>query len=249
MNQNNDSEPKVRRSPPQLFGNCQQSAPADFQSSILATITESPPSRNATRWTTSSAGWFAVGIGLLLMLCGFFYMRGISVEPVIVAGVSMNTPVTSPPAATLPDAGASVIDAPASSAVQKENALDAVSPQVSTANAKIDGINPATTTAQASTMAVSHAEHRAVKRGVAPSTPTERKVSSAGKAAKRTEPDQDVALLAAMLPYIATPDAPSSAELERRCGALNGEPARACRTRYCNGREGLDPACPRGNVR
>jgi hypothetical protein len=57
--------------------------------------------------------------------------------------------------------------------------------------------------------------------------------------------DEDTELLAAMLPHLRTVAARSSPAHERRCGGLTGPAATACYARFCNGREGVDAACPR----
>jgi hypothetical protein len=62
-------------------------------------------------------------------------------------------------------------------------------------------------------------------------------------AAKAANDDAD--LLAAMLPHLKRRGAaPTSPAYERRCGQLAGDAAAECRAKFCNGREGVDAACP-----
>jgi hypothetical protein len=62
-------------------------------------------------------------------------------------------------------------------------------------------------------------------------------------AAKAGNDDAD--LLAAMLPHLKRRGAaPTSPAYERRCGQLAGDAAAECRAKFCNGREGVDAACP-----
>ena len=78
-------------------------------------------------------------------------------------------------------------------------------------------------------------------RGLTPAIPaTERPAARAG-----TAPDTDAELLAAMLPHLKRSVlAPTSPAYEKRCGQLTGEAAVDCRAKFCNGRQGVDAACP-----
>lgn len=78
-------------------------------------------------------------------------------------------------------------------------------------------------------------------RGAAPATPSaERPATRAG-----TAPDTDAELLAAMLPHLKRRvSAPTSPAYEKRCGQLRGDAALDCRAKFCNGRQGVDAACP-----
>jgi hypothetical protein len=73
-------------------------------------------------------------------------------------------------------------------------------------------------------------------------------VTGPGKTAAKTVPSSEVAdadLLAAMLPHLKRGVAtPTSVAYEKRCGQLTGEAVVDCRAKFCNGRQGVDAACP-----
>lgn len=57
--------------------------------------------------------------------------------------------------------------------------------------------------------------------------------------------NDDTELLAAMLPHLKRrASAPTSPAFEQRCGQLSGDALVECRVKFCNGREGVDAACP-----
>ncbi|WOB07044.1 hypothetical protein [Piscinibacter gummiphilus] len=57
--------------------------------------------------------------------------------------------------------------------------------------------------------------------------------------------NDDAELIAAMLPHLKRRGtAPTSPGYEKRCGHLDGDAAVDCRVKFCNGREGVDAACP-----
>ncbi len=57
--------------------------------------------------------------------------------------------------------------------------------------------------------------------------------------------NDDAELIAAMLPHLKRRGTtPTSPNYEKRCGQLDGDAAVDCRVKFCNGREGVDPACP-----
>ncbi|MBL0730540.1 hypothetical protein [Piscinibacter sp. HJYY11] len=57
--------------------------------------------------------------------------------------------------------------------------------------------------------------------------------------------NDDAELLAAMLPHLKRKgSAPTSPAFEKRCGQLSDDALVECRVKFCNGREGVDPACP-----
>jgi hypothetical protein len=70
---------------------------------------------------------------------------------------------------------------------------------------------------------------------------------TAAKPATRGTPDTDAELLAAMLPHLqrmSAEPAPRSPAYDKRCGQTKGKAAESCRVKFCNGRQGADPACP-----
>jgi hypothetical protein len=68
---------------------------------------------------------------------------------------------------------------------------------------------------------------------------------SVAKPASKRVADSDAELLAAMLPHLKrTAALSSSPAYEKRCGQLTGDAAVNCRSKFCKGREGADPACP-----
>jgi hypothetical protein len=68
--------------------------------------------------------------------------------------------------------------------------------------------------------------------------------TSASTGKRKSQRDADAELLAAMLPYLSAAPVPTSPGLEKRCGLSDAGHATACRMKYCNGREGVDVACP-----
>lgn len=80
-------------------------------------------------------------------------------------------------------------------------------------------------------------------RGAPPASPNTNKPVS--KAAPAPDTTADADLLAAMLPHLkrSTP-APTSTDYEKRCGKMTGDAAVDCRAKFCNGRQGVDAACP-----
>lgn len=80
-------------------------------------------------------------------------------------------------------------------------------------------------------------------RGVAPASPKTNK--PAPQAAPAPDTSADAALLAAMLPHLKrSAPAPTSPDYEKRCGTMTGDAALDCRAKFCNGRQGVDAACP-----
>ncbi len=65
------------------------------------------------------------------------------------------------------------------------------------------------------------------------------------KAAPAPDTAADADLLAAMLPHLKrSAPAPTSPDYEKRCGKMTGDAAVDCRAKFCNGRQGVDAACP-----
>jgi hypothetical protein len=90
-------------------------------------------------------------------------------------------------------------------------------------------------------------KEKAVSKSAQPTRTASSTTRSPKPGAKKaaTQADTDADLLAAMLPHIARgPGAPTSPAFERRCGQLTGAAAVVCKTKFCNGREGVDAACP-----
>jgi len=80
-------------------------------------------------------------------------------------------------------------------------------------------------------------------RGVAPVSTNTNKATSKSAPAPDTAADAD--LLAAMLPHLKrNTAAPTSPDYEKRCGKMTGDAALDCRAKFCNGRLGVDAACP-----
>lgn len=72
-----------------------------------------------------------------------------------------------------------------------------------------------------------------------------RPAAVAPKSLSTKSANDDAELLAAMLPHLKRRGTiPTSPAYERRCGQLEGQAAADCRTKFCNGREGVDAACP-----
>lgn len=86
-------------------------------------------------------------------------------------------------------------------------------------------------------------EPSSTSRGVAPASPKTNK--PAAQAAPVPDTTADAALLAAMLPHLKrSVPAPTSPDYEKRCGKMTGDAALDCRAKFCNGRQGVDAACP-----
>ena len=269
MTQSDHAVPR-RGERPQLFGGSIGARPRqpDFGPSILATI-DGTAQRDVRRrahitplkrvvWMSLLAlcvvtMYFVVKFGMLSN--GSMTSPSFDAQPVVAAQAAERA---RQPAAVQPSA-AMTADAPAVGAASIENVASVASAPAASAPAtamaaSLNGIHQ--------TLARSEPASSAVRRTTAPARevakPTTkvrgdarqtsvaaRPAAPAAKPVSTKSVNDDADLLAAMLPHLKRRGtAPTSPAYERRCGRLEGEAAGECRAKFCNGREGVDAACP-----
>jgi hypothetical protein len=259
---------------PQLFGEpgaskSSKSRPSrqpDFGPSILATIDGIP--RRDTRASDATplkrVLWMSclalavVGVYLVVK----FEMLPDAASPSAAGVVAAPTPlpavkavepvVVAPPvvaAASATDGAASIENvavAPAASAAERSTTTPNVTASLNNIQqvlARPDTAEPQDPQRVAPREPVATAKaHAAAKENPAPP----RAASPAPKPSAKAANDGDAELLAAMLPHLKRRGTtPTSPAYEKRCGQLTDEAAAVeCRAKFCNGREGVDAACP-----
>ncbi|MBC7954668.1 MAG: hypothetical protein H7Y33_02190 [Cytophagales bacterium] len=223
---------------------------ADFGPSILATI-----DGGQARFTVSrdrSPARRVLWMGALALLVAATYVgvkfnasRVAAAPDVVVARApvpvvvkAVEVPASAPQVAAVQ--GAAAIETVASVLVP----LAAASAPASNMAASLNSIQLALDRSEpAPAVKEKVATKEAVKhRGAAPASPASTRTAS------KTAPASEIAdadLLAAMLPHLKRGVvAPSSPAYEKRCGQSTGEAAVDCRAKFCNGRQGVDAACP-----
>jgi hypothetical protein len=269
-----DKPVPARGARPQLFGEptastSSKSRQPDFGPSILATIDGKP--RRETRvshatpltrvlWMSALAlavvaVYFAVKFGMLPDASSVPSPSVVAapapvpkpsptVEPVVAAVA----PVVA--AASASDGAASIENvavAPASAASSTEQPTTTPNVAASPHNIQQALAKPGTAEPQKVAKPVAPKEPVAVpKASAAPkdNTATAR-AAPAPKPSAKTGNDGDAELLAAMLPHLKRRGTtPTSPAYEKRCGQLSEDAAVECRAKFCNGREGVDAACP-----
>lgn len=236
-------EHRPRRARPQLFGASNADRHGEFRESILATIDGGSTSPDATRRSLVARGSLALGLVVCVGI-GLIVYRSLSVvAPTPVAAEDTEAPKQPTREIALPEGRASVIDStPIPPIGKSEMGMPAPSFELAatTPNASLP-----TEPAAPGSKTGGDQDKRATKRSAvlaregakvaAPKKPANEKIN---------QRDPDVEVVAAMLPYLNAPKRPESPGLEQRCGALSGGAASTCRAKFCNGREGSDPACP-----
>lgn len=245
-------KPAARGARPQLFGTPAASRPRasrqpDFGPSILATIDGGAPRSSGGRDGVSVRTVLLMSLAALGLVAVYFGVKfmvapgGTSdhTPPVLqVAKVAEVKPVAAPEP-TAPASGAAAIENVATPPSVLASAA-ASAPVVADAASPIQRILE-TPPAPAATKSTERVAYRAPSERAAPSKPA---------AAPKATNDRDTDLLAAMLPHLKRRDlGQTSPAHEKRCGQLAGNAAEECRTRFCNGREGSDAACPVSPVR
>lgn len=269
-----DKPVPARGARPQLFGEPSASQPGksrqpDFGPSILATIDGAPRrdsrARDATPlkrvlWMSLLAlgvvvVYFAVKLGMLPSASSSQPAQAVvvaqapapvfkTVEPLAVA-----VPVAQVASAASAADGAASIETVATPVLVAASA-DAATPAASNVAASLNNIQ----------QVLASADAPEPRKAAKPATPKEPAVTArpsttdttvamrgAAPAPKPTtkSANDDAELIAAMLPHLKRRGtAPTSPGYEKRCGHLNGDAAVDCRVKFCNGREGVDAACP-----
>lgn len=234
---------------------------ADFGPSILATIDGRQARFTAPRDRVPAKRVLLIGV--MALVIGAAYV-GVKFNASHQAAVSDAAPMASalPVAAPAPPVVVKVTEAAASAPLaivaQGAAAIETVEPPAVPASAQTassapnvaashDNIQLAlniTEPAPAKKVSkVAGKEPSLTYRGAAPASPKTNKPVT--KAAPAPDTIADADLLAAMLPHLKrSPTAPTSPDYEKRCGKLTGDAALDCRAKFCNGRQGVDAACP-----
>ena len=241
-------EHRPRRARPQLFSGPDSSKQPEFRESILATIDGAAVSPVATPRLLSTRTKVAVGLVLCVggaMLAA--YRNSKVVAPTVVATATAEVPKQRVRENPLLEGRANIIDSTPVPVSRKSEA----GPQPSGSDDPVTGLNP--DPPPDSVVSVTKTDDPRQLQKKVPVRPA-REVAKAAAAKKQSptrKPDRrdpDVEVVAAMLPYLSTPTGPESPGLDRRCGGLSGNAANVCRAKFCNGREGADPACPSGGL-
>jgi hypothetical protein len=224
---------------------------ADFGPSILATI-DGGQARFATP-TDRSPLKRVLWMGALALLVAALYVgfkfnasRPVAAPEVVVARTAVPAMVK---AVDVP------MPAPQASGVQGAAAIETVAPASAVASSSASSMAASLSNIQ---LALDRSEpvpvvkeKAATKESVklrGPVLPANDTSQAANKAAPPSE-IADADLLAAMLPHLKRGvPAPTSPAYEKRCGQLTGEAVADCRAKFCNGRQGVDAACPAAPV-
>lgn len=250
------TRPQLFNAPSSTSANAKRHA--DFGPSILATI-DGGQSRFATpRDRRAATRVLLIGALALMAVAAYVGVRfsGSRAAPPVPEVVAVQA---LPPAAPVPlKVAESAASAAQPAAALGAAAIETVIPTAVPASAAVAGSAPSVATsldniqlALARSEPASPAKKEVAgkvaskdvvkQRGAAPSNPVaDRPSTRAG-----TAPDTDADLLAAMLPHLKRrTGAPTSPAYEKRCGQLSGDAALDCRAKFCNGRQGVDEACP-----
>jgi hypothetical protein len=242
----------------------------DFGPSILATIDGTPRrdahARDATPlkrvlWMSLLAVglvavYFAVKLGMLPSASSSSPAQAVAVAqapaPVVKAGepLAAAVPVAQVASAASASDGAASIETVTTPVVVAAASADAATPAASNVATSLNNIQQVLASADAR-------EPRKAAKPVAPKDPavtaplsTKDMTMATRGAAPAPKPttksaNDDAELIAAMLPHLKRRGtAPTSPGYEKRCGHLDGDAAVDCRVKFCNGREGVDAACP-----
>ena len=235
---------------------------ADFGPSILATI-DGKQARFATPRDHLSAkrvmlmGVVALVIAAVYMGVKFNASRQVAVQE---AAAPQSLPVAAAPTTPVVEKAAeAAASAPLATVAQGAAAIETVAQTVAPVSAQTASSAPNVAASlnniqlalNISEPAPARKESRpAAKespvvtyRGAAPAAPSTAKPVT--KAAPTLDTVADADLLAAMLPHLKrNAAAPTSPDYEKRCGKMTGDAALDCRSKFCNGRQGEDAACP-----
>lgn len=224
---------------------------ADFGPSILATIDggqsrmANTPDRSALKRTLVLAV-LAMSVAAVYLSLKFSDVRPEAAPAVEIAAVA---PVAVPVAAKPVEPAVVAASQPeGQGAAAIETVALAVSPAAASAPAADQPLNVAASqrdiqqTLERSEPAPAPKAKPASKSVAPVRTATAPKTTA--KPTKAPQRDTDADLLAAMLPHLARGAGSTSPAYERRCGQLTGDAAAECRAKFCNGREGVDAACP-----
>lgn len=264
-----DKPVPARGARPQLFGEpsaskASKSRHPDFGPSILATIDGTPRRDPRVRDATplKRVLWMsllAIGVVVVYFAVKFGMLPEASSLPAATpTAVAAQTPapevkVVEPVAPAAPAAsaaasatgGAASIENVAMPAVAAASAASAATPSPNVA-ASLNNIQQVLSRAEAP-----EPRKAAAAKPVAPKdTPAAKDATMATRSAPPPKPsakaaNDDAELLAAMLPHLKRGGpSPTSPAYEKRCGQLAGDAAVECRVKFCNGREGVDAACP-----
>lgn len=228
---------------------------ADFGPSILATI-DGKQARFATpRDHISAKRVMLMGVVALVIAAAYVGVKFNASRQAAAPAVSA-LPVEAPVVMKVTEAAAS---APLATLAQGAAAIETVASPVVTASAPAASSAPNVAASLNNIqLALNISEPAPAKRdvkaagkepsvtyrGAAPvSTNTNKPAPNKAAPAPDTAADAD--LLAAMLPHLKrnTP-APTSPDYEKRCGKVSGDAVLDCRAKFCNGRQGVDAACP-----
>jgi len=155
-----------------------------------------------------------------------------SIETVTEPGSKVPTSVV----ASAGDERLASVSAPVSTVLPSDKAVGA--------SAISTGARPSASAASASASRPSAGEAKRERRRGNSGAKVAKASTSASTGKRKSQRDADAELLAAMLPYLSAAPVPTSPGLEKRCGVSGVGHSTACRLKYCNGREGVDVACP-----
>lgn len=244
----------------------------DFGPSILATIDGTPRRDSRARDATPLkrvlwmsllalsvvAVYFAVKLGMLPSASSSPAPTVLAVQAPapaekVVEPVATAVPVVQAASAASASDGAASIETVAAPVVASASSAEAPAPAASNVAASLNNIQQALARVDAPEPRKVVAKPAAPKEApvVAKESPpakeaivATRGASPAAKPPTKSAND-DAELIAAMLPHLKRRGtAPTSPGYEKRCGQLEGDAAVDCRVKFCNGREGVDPACP-----
>lgn len=269
-----DKPVPARGARPQLFGEpptatSGKSHRPDFGPSILATIDGTPRRDSRARDATPLkrvlwmsllalgvvAVYFAVKLGMLPSASSSPAQPVVAAQapaPVLKAAEPVATAAPAVPAASAASAsgGAASIETVAAPVVAAASSAEPPTSAASNVAASLNNIQQVLARADAPEPRKT-AKPAAAKEPHAtpPSVNKEASVATRGASpsAKPTakSANDDAELIAAMLPHLKRRgNAPTSPGYEKRCGQLEGDAAVDCRVKFCNGREGVDAACP-----
>lgn len=269
-----DKPVPVRGARPQLFGEPSASSPGksrqpDFGPSILATIDGTPRRDSRARDATPLkrvlwmsllalglvAVYFGVKLGMLPSASSSSPAQAVAVALAPAPVVKAVEPLAAVPVAQVASAasgsdGAASIETVATPVVVAAVSADAATPAASNVAASLNNVQQAQVSADTPEPRKAAKAAASKEPAVAASPSTKDADVATRGAAPAPKPitksaNDDAELLAAMLPHLKRRGtAPTSPGYEKRCGHLDGDAAVDCRVKFCNGREGVDAACP-----
>jgi hypothetical protein len=250
----NTNPPRAAR--PQLFSapaskpsNGRARGHADFGPSILATIDGGQSRIASSRDRPALKRVLMLSVLALLAAGAYVGMKFSAARAAAEAPVMAVAPAVMPVGekrVELVAAAAAQVDAQGAAAIETVVAAAPLAAASAPAPQQVASIGNIQQTLERSEP-VATRQDKPVSKSGQPTRTSASTASSTKPAPKKakSQADTDADLLAAMLPHIArSTGAGSSAAFERRCGQLSGEAAANCKTKFCNGREGADAACP-----